>query len=422
MKTSTTLILSMTIAACMAQAQVLDRVIAVVENDFILESELEAQVHFFVLNNKVDQNTPGLREQVLNSLINEKLIVAKAIEDSVTITDDEVQQQLDAVIQQRVQQMGGEARLEEMYGMPLSRIKREYRDEMRKNLLSQRLQQQRFGTTQVGRHEVEEFFQTYKDSLPPIPDEVELAHIFMKPKPSEQVKASTRAKMQALLDSLAHGADFGDLAKRHSQDPGSAQQGGNLGLVRRGQFVKEFESAAFALAENQTSGIVETELGFHIIQLLERRGDAVRARHILMRMERSDTGDSSTVMLLDSIRQRALTGESFADLAKKYSEDNASNLVGGSLGTLNFDQIGKDWYGTVSPLQPGEISRPDRLPWANSYGYHIVLLRKRTPAHKMSIEQDYQKLEAIASNYKRTREYQAWLEELRGKMYWKSYQ
>jgi peptidyl-prolyl cis-trans isomerase SurA len=422
MKAAPTLLIILTLAACIVHAQVLDRVVAVVENDFILESELDAQVRFFVMNNKIDPATPGVKEQVLQSLINEKLIVAKAIEDSVTITDDEVQQQLDAVIQQRVQQVGSEARLEEMYGMPLSRIKREYRDEMRKNLLSQRLQQQRFGTTQVGRFEVEEFFKVYKDSLPPVPEEVDLAHIFMKPKPGEAAKAATKAKMQALLDSLMHGSDFSDLAKRYSQDPGSASQGGNLGLVRRGQFVKEFESAAFALNENQTSGVVETELGFHIIQLLERRGEAVRVRHILMRIERSDTADSSTVSMLSQIRERALRGkEPFADLAKKYSEDNASNLIGGSLGTLNLEQIGKDWYPTVAPLSPGEISPPARLPWGNNYGYHIVQLRKRSPAHKMTIEQDYQKLEAIALNYKRTREYQAWLDELKGKMYWKSF-
>jgi peptidyl-prolyl cis-trans isomerase SurA len=403
------------------QAQVLDRIVAVVENDFILQSELDAQVRFFILNNKLDQNTPGLKQQVLQAMINEKLIIAKAIEDSVTVTDEEVQQQLDAVVQQRVQQVGSESRLEEVYGMPLSRIKREYRDEMRKNLLSQRLQQQRFGTTQVGRYEVEEFFAAYKDSLPPVPEEVELAHIFMKPKPNEAAKAATRAKMQALLDSLTAGVPFADLARRHSQDPGSASLGGDLGLVRRGQFVKEFESAAFSLAEGQTSGIVETELGFHIIHLLERRGDAVHAQHILMRFERSDAGDSTTVQLLDSLRMRVTKGESFAELAKRYSEDNASNLIGGSLGTLNLEQLGKDWYPTVSQLKPGEVSPPARLSWGNTYGYHIVLMRSRTPAHTMNLQQDYQKIEAIALNYKRTREYQAWLDDLKTKMYWKSY-
>ena len=237
-----------------ARAQVLDRIVAVVENEPILESELNAQVQFFVLNNKIDPNTPGLKDQVLQSMINEKLIVAKAIEDSVVVTDEDVQQQMDALIQQRVQQVGSEARLEELYGMPLSRIKREFRDELRENLLAERLRQQRFGASQISRREVEEFFREFQDSLGAVPEEVDLSHIFIRPKPDSASKAVARAKAQVLLDSLKAGADFEALASGHSEDPGSASRGGDLGLVRRGQFVKDFEAAVFALNEGQLSG------------------------------------------------------------------------------------------------------------------------------------------------------------------------
>jgi peptidyl-prolyl cis-trans isomerase SurA len=405
----------------LAPAQVLDRVVAVIENEPILESELTAQVQFFILTNRMDPKAPGLRDQVLQSMINEKLIVAKAVEDSVTVTDEEVQQQLEAAIQQRVQQVGSEARLEEMYGMPLSRIKREYRDEMRKNLLAQKLQQQRFGATQIGRYEVEEFYHTYRDSLPRVPEEVELSHIFIKPRFGTAERTAAREHMQLLLDSIHAGVDFAELAKRHSEDPGSAPQGGNLGLVRRGQFVKEFESAAFGLSEGQVSGIVETELGVHLIQLLERRGDAVRARHILLRIQRTESGDSTTVALLDSLRTAALAGSDFSILAKKFSEDKETNLIGGMLGTLDFDQLDKSWFAAVSSLKIGEISRPEKLPVGSSYGYHIVLLRNRTPAHTMTLEQDYHKIESLALNYKRTKDYQSWLEEIRNKIYWKIY-
>jgi peptidyl-prolyl cis-trans isomerase SurA len=404
------------------QAQVLDRIVAVVENDPILESELTAQIQFFVMNNRLDARAPGVRAQVLQQMIGEKLIVAKAVLDSVTVSDEEVQQQLDAAIQQRIQQVGSESRLEELYGMPLSRIKREYREEMRKNLLAQKLQQQRFGSSTIGRFEVEEFFQTYRDSLPRVPEEVELAHIFVKPRLGEGERLAARTKMQALLDSLVAGADFAGLAQRHSDDPGSAPLGGNLGLVRRGQFVKEFESAVFGLNEGQTSGIVETELGMHIIQLMERRGDAVRARHILLRMQRTPANDTNAVRFLDSLRARFLAGESFAELAKKYSEDKETNLIGGSLGTLEFEQLDKNWYGTVSPLKAGEVSTPAQLPVGSSYGYHIVLLRKRTAAHTMTVDGDYHKLEQIALNYKRTKDYQNWLDELRKQIYWKIYE
>ncbi len=404
-----------------ACAQVLDRIVAVVENDPILESELAAQVQFFIMNNRLDPNTPGLRDQVLQSMINEKLIIAKAIEDSVVVSDEEVQQQLEVAIQSRIQQVGSEARLEEAYGMPLSRIKREYRDEMRKNLLAQKLQQQRFGASQIGRFEVEEFYRTYRDSLSRVPEEVDLAHIYVRPKFGDAERTAARDVMQKILDSLAAGTDFAGLAQRHSDDAGSAPQGGNLGLVRRGQFVKEFESAVFSLGEGQTSGIVETELGMHLIQLVERRGDAVRARHILKRVQRTEAGDSSAIRLLDSLRQRILAGDNFAELAKKFSEDKETNLIGGSLGTLELEQLDKSWYTTVSPLAAGEVSTPARLPVGNTYGYHIVLVRKRVPAHTMTMEQDYHKLEQIALNYKRTRDYQVWLESLRSGIYWKIY-
>jgi peptidyl-prolyl cis-trans isomerase SurA len=406
------------LAASPARAQVLDRIVAVVENDLILESELNAQVQFFAYNNHVDVKTPGLRDQVLQTMINEKLIVAKAIEDSVTVTDEEVQQQLDAVIQQRIAQAGSEARLEEMWGMPLSRIKREFRDEMRKSLLAQKLQQQRLGSATIGRHEVEEFYRTYKDSLPRVPEEVELAHIYMKPKASEASRTAARTKLQALLDSLKAGVDFAALARRHSQDPGTAQQGGELGLVRRGQFVKEFETAVFALAEGQISGIVETDRGMHIIQLEERRGDAVRARHIMLRIERDKASDDAVIVLLDSIRTAILGGASFAEMAKKYSEDTESNLIGGNLGTLDLEQLDKSWAATVAPLKGGEISKPERLTVGNSYGYHIVWVKKRTTAHPMTLEQDYRRLEQLALNNKRARDYQKWMEDLRKDIYW----
>jgi peptidyl-prolyl cis-trans isomerase SurA len=251
-----------------------------------------------------------------------------------------------------------------------------------------------------------------------VPDEVELAHIYIKPKPSAQAKDAARQKIQGLLDSLKAGADFAALAKRYSEDPGSAPQGGDLGFVRRGVFVKEFETAAFSLSENQLSGIVETDFGFHIIQLLERRGDAVHVRHILVRVEQSKSADDEAIALLDSLRTRALKGESFAELAKKYSVRKETSIIGGDLGTFELDQLDKETYAAVSPLKPGEISPPTRLVEGSSYGYHILLLKKRTPAHAMTLEGDYHRIESLAINYKRTKDYQRWLEELRRKFYW----
>jgi peptidyl-prolyl cis-trans isomerase SurA len=401
-----------------AGAQTLDRIVAVVQNDPILESEFKAQVQFYIMNNRLDPATPGIQDQVLQSMINEKLIVAKAIIDSVEVSDEEVQQQMDRVIQQRIQQVGSEQKLEEYYGMPLSKIKREYRDELRKNLLAQRLQQQRFGATQISRREVQEFFESYRDSLPRVAEEVELAHIFVRPRASDRVRSEAVNRITALRDSILAGADFASLAKAYSQDQGSAQQNGDLGWVRRGQFVKEFETAAFSLSEKQLSGPVETEFGIHLIQLLERRGDAVHARHILLRFGRSDEADTVAVRLLDSLRTAVLNGASFAELAKKNSEDKESAMIGGSYGTVELEQLDKAWYATVADLKVGEISRPERLPVGTGYGYHIVLVKKRTPAHTMTLDNDYYRIEAIALNFKRQRDFQVWIDDLRTKIYW----
>lgn len=398
--------------------ETLDKIAAVIDNEVILLSEVDAQVQFFVLNNRLDPNTPGLREQVLQSMITEKLMLAKAIEDSVVVSDDEVQQQLDAVIQQRIQQVGSESRLEEMYGMPLSRIRREFRDDMRKQLLAQRLRQQKFGSLQVGRFEVEEFYRAYRDSLPRVAEEVQLAHIFITPRVGDADKTGARELLQRLRDSVVAGADFADLARRYSQDPGSASQGGDLGLVRRGLFVREFESAVFALQEGQLSEVVETQFGFHLIQLQERRGDAVRARHILLRVQTSGTEEDSARAFLGRLRARALAGESFADLAREYSEDKDTKALGGNLGSFELDQLEGDLKAALQPLQEGEITQPVALTRGSLSGFQIVLVKRRTPAHAMTLEGDYQRLEVLALNAKQYREYQQWVDELKSKIYW----
>lgn len=405
-------------ATAVAQQQVIDRIVAIVDKDVILQSELDGQIQFLALNNRIDPKTPGLREQILQNMINERLLVAKADEDSVTVSDDEVQQQLEAQIQSRVQQVGSEARLEEIYGMPISKIKREYRDEMRKNLLVQKMQQQHFQGEQVGRYEVEDFYRTYRDSLPPVPDEVDLSRIYVVPRPTTAAVEEARVRAQALLDSLKAGADFATLAKKYSQDPGSAQQGGDLGLVRRGQFVKEFETAVFSLQDGEISPIVQSEFGFHIIQLIERRGDAVHARHILIRIEKSKAGDSTTIAFLDSLRTVVMKGGNFAELAKKYSVDKETNLVGGSLGTVQYDQLDKSWLPYLDSLKNGEISVPFRVTAGSSYGYQIVLMQKRTAAHPMTLATDYHKIESLALNLKRTKDYQTWMDQLRKEIYW----
>ncbi len=401
-----------------AQPRILDRVVAVIDKEIVMESELNSQVDFFVFNNRVDPKTPDLKRQVLEAMINEKLILAKAVEDSIAVTDDEVTQQLDALIQQRVQQAGSERRLEESYGMPINRLKREFRDDMRKQLLVSRMQQAKFANVQAARREVEEFYATYKDSLPNAPEQVELYHIFRVPRASDEAKSTVRAAAQTVLDSIKAGGDFASFAKRYSQDPGSASSGGDLGFIRRGQLVKEFEEEVFGLKQEQLSRIVETSFGFHIIQLLERRGETVHARHILFKVGQDPRAEDSTIAFLRSLKDSTLQGTRFSDFAKRYSEDVETAPIGGYLGTYSIEQLDQSLQSTVRLLNSGEISDPIRVQYGTNFGYHIVYLKNRIPEHATNLTDDWKRVEQIATNFKRNKEYQKWIAELKQDIYW----
>ncbi len=402
-----------------AQTNVLDRIIAVVGKECILLSDLDAQVEFYVFNNGVDPNTPGLRKQVLDAMINEKLVLAKAIEDTtITVSEDEVSNQLDALIAQRIQQVGSEKRLEELYHMPISRFKREHHDEMRKNIIASKLQEGKFSGIQSTRREVEEFYTTYKDSLPKVAEELELYHIFKFPKVSETARSSVMAKAQRILDSIKSGGNFADFARRYSEDQGSATAGGDLGFARRGQYVKEFEEAVFSLKENQFADIVETSFGFHIIQLLERRGESVHARHILLKIQRDSVGTDSAKAFLNRLRDSVAHGADFSELAKKHSDDKESAPVGGFLGKFSIEQFDKSLLETVKPMKEGEISTPVEVTTGPSLGYHIIFLKRRIPAHPMNLQDDWNRLEQLSTTAKRNAEYQKWITQLRSEIYW----
>ena len=404
-----------------SQPTVLDRIVAVVGKECVLLSDLNAQVEFYVFNNRIDANTPGLQKQVLDAMINDKLILTKALEDTnITVTDDEVVNQLDALIAQRIQQAGSEQKLEEIYGMPISKMKREFRDEMRRQVYTQKLEQLKFGDLAISRREVEEFYTQYKDSLPRVPEELALCHIFKVPGVSDQARNAVKATAQAILDSIKAGGAFEDFARRFSQDPGSAVAGGDLGFARRGQFVKEFEEAVFGLQENQLANLIETQFGIHIIQLLERRGESVHARHILFKIQQDSAMSLRAIGFLKSLKDSLEHGADFSDLAKRYSDDKETGTLGGLLGSLTTDQFDKSLVHSVQNLKAGAISDPLEVDYGSSKGYHLVFVKKRIPEHTMNLADDWKRIEQLALAYKHNLEYQKWIKQLRDEIYWEA--
>jgi peptidyl-prolyl cis-trans isomerase SurA len=400
--------------------EVLDKVVAIVGDEIILKSELDYQTTYRAAQRNLDPNDENLRKQILNEEIEKKLLYAQAEIDSIEVSDEEVESQLDYQLNFFTQQYGSRERLESAYGMSIERIRRELRDETRKNLMAQTVQNQKFGMIDVSRKEVEDFFETYKDSLGLIPEKFEIAHVFINPKANERVTKKAKDFAQSLLDTIRAGGDFAKLAKEYSDDPGSAKLGGDLGYVKRGVFFPEFERAAFALADGQISEVVKSPVGFHIIQLIERRGESINTRHILIKIKNDDDADLESITFLSDIRDSILSEQNtFAYFARKYSDDKETAKFGGKLGKFEVGQLDKSLLDQVYKLKIGEISFPKRLNLdSGEYGFHIIKLIDRTPEHLPNIDSDYEDIKRLVIFDKRQKLYLKWMSQLKNQIFW----
>ena len=397
------------------QSQVLDKIIATVGREIVLQSDVEGRIAMFLQQNpKVNPSDPELRKQVLESLINERLMVTKAVEDSIAVMDEEINQSLDFMMQNLMQTYGSEKRVEDLYGMSVSRIRKNYREEVRKQLLVERLQQQKFMGVKCTNREVEDFYNQYRDSIRAIPASVELAHIVKHIKPSADAKEEVKRLALKIRDSIAKGIDFVELAKRHSGDPGSASTGGDLGWVDKGKFVAEYERAAYELQSDETSQPIESPFGFHIIQTIEKRKDASHTRHILLKLGGSADDKSRVEKILNELKEKVEKSESFEDLAKQYSDEKETQGFGGSMGVIELNRLPADLKSIVETLPVGGVSQP--LPYMadpTKPSLHIILKKKNIAEHTPTLSSDYKKIEQMALQQKQAKLMESFLKELR---------
>lgn len=399
---------------------VIDKIVAIVDDEIILKSEWDFQSALFAAQRNLSDKDEAVRMQVLNALIEEKLVYAQAELDSIIVSEEDVNRQIDYQLDMLLRQYGTKEKIEQMYGMSLEKIKRELREDVKKNIMVQRLQEKKFGVVEASRREVELFFEKFKDSLGVIPEKLKLYHIFKNPATSSELKKKYRDYAVAILDSIKSGADFATMAKLYSEDPGSAKVGGDLGFVKKGIFYPEFEAAAFALNEGQISEVIESPVGFHIIQLLERRGEAIHTRHILIKVKADDEADLRMIEFLTDVRDSiSKKVASFSDFARKYSDDKETAPFGGLLGIFYLNQLDKNLLDITAKLKEGDVSFPKRVDTEkNEYGYHIVYLEKRIPQHQPDIDIDYSDLKRLADDYKKQKLYKEWIDELKTKIFW----
>lgn len=399
--------------------EVLDKIIAVVDDKIILKSELDQYAYSFAIQmgiepEKEPQKFAQLREETLNNLIVQKVLLVKAKQDSVVVSENQVDMVLAEQIQQMQKQLGSESRLEEYFGMPLRQIRREFRDEVEERLLVDALRQKKAFQTQISRKEVEEFYRAYQDSLPQVNESVKISHILVNVEPSEASTEAARKKAEEVLARLKKGEDFTELARQYSDDP-SAARGGDLGIMQRGDLVREFEEVAFNLEPGEISDIVQTRFGLHIIKLNQKMGEKINASHILFRLDTSPEDEQATIEKLEQLKQRIQAGEiTFAEAADKYSKDPSTVSKGGDLGWFELDQFQEEAFrNAVVDLQVGEISEPIKT----KFGYHLIKLDDRKEQRTLDIKKDWQQIEQWALDLKRRKEFEKWVEEIKKDVY-----
>lgn len=395
---------------------VLDRIIVKVDNYFILKSEVENQYQQYITSGQA--NSPN-RCQILEGLVVNKLMLAKAEIDSVIVDDKRIEAELNSRMEQMEGQYGSAKNIVEAYGKSIATLKEDLRSSLKEQLTGRKMQDKITDEVKITPKEVAAFFNEIpRDSLPYLPAEVEISHIIRVAKPNKNQKEELYAKLLDFRRRVEKGESFEELAKVHSEDLGSGRRGGDLGFAKRGAMVAPFEAAALRLKPNQMSDVVESEFGFHLIQLLEIRGQEYHARHILLRPDYQKLDLTEPTKFLDSIRvlvQRDST--TFEKAAKEFSEDKATQDAGGVImdGSNGGNRLAYD--GTMDPalffaldsMKVGTISAP--IPYRTDDGrsaVRILYFKAKHPPHFANLKDDYQKLAQITLSRKKNNAIEKW--------------
>lgn len=408
-----------------AQPITIDKIVAVVGDKAILFSDVEAQA--LQIQSQSGVNDTSLRCNVLEDIIIQKLLLNQAEKDSVTASDEQVDAELNKKIRYFVNQIGSVEKLEAYLGKSIIKIKDDFRERIRDQLVVQQMQSKIAGNLKVTPSEVKTYFENIPtDSLPFIESEIQVAQILKKPPVNEIERQRVKRELIDIKRKIADGRSFASMAAFYSEDPGSAVKGGDLGFVGRGEMVPEFEAAAFALKGKEISEIVETTYGFHIIQLIERRGETINVRHILMSPKASADDLEKSRVKLDSISNLIKSGKiTFEDAAAKYSDDidtknNGGLMVNPATGSTWFEvsQMDQNIFFVIDKQKENEISDPVAVRVGEKKeAYRLISLKARTTPHRANLKDDYQKIQQAAEAEKKDKQVKNWINRKRQSFY-----
>ena len=415
------LLLVASLSKAQPAGQVVDRVIGVVGKNIVKQSELESQYMQFITQPGAEV-TPDTRCEMLEELLYQKLLLAQAEKDSIVISDDQVNSEIDRRLRYYIGQFGSQEKFEQFYGKTTEQFRDDLQDDVRNLLKSQTMQSKIAGDIAVSPAEVKAFFNSIpQDSLPYINAEVEIGQIIKKAPINAEAKQYAREKLEDIRKQIVAGKEFETMARLYSQDPGSARNGGCYTNIQRGQFVPEWDAMAFTLKPDELSPVFETVYGFFILKVKQRRGEFVDACSILIAPETTLSDLDKARQQLDSLYNMLQKDSiSFTDAAGKFSDDEGTKNSGGLLfdpetGSTRIDMnklsnIDPTIVFTLDKLKTGDMTPPALTQtYDGKQAYRIVYLKTRTEPHRLNLKDDYQRIQNMAIQEKQEKLINDWI-------------
>ena len=405
-------------------AQSVDKIEAVIGDEIILTSEIESQYLQYLSQGNIQSNE--IKCQIIEDLLFQKLMINQARIDSLVVSDEEIEAEIDKRLSYFESQLGSAKKVEDYFGKSIDKIELELTKVIEDQFLAQRMQAQLTSAIKVTPAEVKEVYSLLADAeIPTMPTQVEVAQIVIKSEITTEQKDKIRSKLNSFRDRVYNGEDFKMLATLYSDDPGSATNGGELGFVNRGDLVPEFERAAFRLKEGEISEVVESQFGYHIVQLIERRGEQINVRHILIKAKVNATALYAAKQKMDNIAKEINDGIiTFDDAVTKYSDDeNKANggllLNPNTMSTLHtLDDMAPALRLIVDQLSEGDISSPAAIQMQDEKkAYRILRLNKRKEEHKANLVDDFAKIKEYSINSKQQEVLEKWVNKTIARTY-----
>ena len=408
------------------QSQVIDKIVAVVGKNIILQSDIEEQYMQYRLQGGIKGSAKSIRCQILEDQLFRKLMLNQAELDSISVTDEQIDSEVENYIRYYISQLGSQEKLEQYYNKTLPEIKEDLHTMLKEKNLMDEVQRGIVSGVSATPSEVREFYRNIpNDSIPMISAQYEIAQLVKKPPITLDEKLAVKEELYGLRARILKGERFSTLARIYSEDPGTASKGGETGFQGRGGFVSEFEAAAFALKEGEVSEVVETEYGFHIIQLIERRGDYINVRHILRTLKVSPEALEHAYNELDSIagliRNDSLT---FDEAVREFSDEddkvNGGYLVNEMTGSTLFsaEDLDQQVSVVVNKLQVGQVSDPVPMKTKNGKdAYRLLIIKKKTTPHKANLKDDYAIIQQWTMQSLRQEAINKWIDDKSKKAY-----